>query len=72
MSFFIDQNVLKLNLSQKSGFFNRFFSEITKLYKTKIDLCTKYVQAGPSKLAPCYSPITSPGNRYSQQRSARR
>jgi len=71
MAFFIDQNVLKLKLSQKSGFFNRFLSQFTKLYKTKTDLSTNYVQVGSSKSVPCYIPIASQGNRYNQPRSAR-
>jgi hypothetical protein len=71
MAFFTDQNVLKLKLSQKSGFFNKFLSEIVKLFKTKTDMRTEYVQAGSSKLIPVYLTKALPGNRYGQQRNSR-
>jgi len=63
-------------LSIASSVFSAFFGKISKLYKTKTDMCTKFVHAGlaifvtDAKAAPVYV-RASQGNHPGQRRIQR-
>ncbi len=63
-------------LSIDSSIFSIFFGKISKLYKTKADMCTKFVHAGlaifvtDAKAAPVYI-RASQGNHPGQRRIQR-
>lgn len=76
MANFNTKSNVGLKLSTDSSIFSIFFSEISKLYKTKADMCTKFVHAGlaifatDAKAAPVYvraSQGNHPGQRHIQR-----
>ena len=76
MANFNNKNSFELKALVKMSVFNTFLVKISKLYKTKADMCTKLVHAGlaifvtDAKAAPVYV-RASQGNHPGQRRIQR-